>query len=149
MQIHGLPTGLSDHSESIAVSIAATWLGACMIEKHFTLDRTLPGPDQKASLEPHELKEMITYIREIEQALGSPEKKPTVGEMDTARVARKSIVAKRDIALGAVISAQDVFIVRPGTGILPKHLGNIIGKVATQEISRGTPLQFDMLSTSL
>lgn len=142
----GLPTGLSDHSEGICVAVAATALGACLVEKHFTLDRTLPGPDHKASLEPRELKEMIRCIRVVEQALGSSEKKPTKGELDTARVARKSIVAHRDITASTLITPEDIYIVRPGTGIPPKHFDKVVGKTAKQTITRGTPLQWDMLA---
>lgn len=142
----GLPTGLSDHSEGICVSIAATALGSCLIEKHFTIDRSLPGPDHKASLEPHELKEMIRCIRVVEQSLGSSLKKPTKAELDTARVARKSVVAHRDILAGACIASDDIYIVRPGTGIQPKHFDEIIGKTAKRIIPRGTPLRWDMLA---
>lgn len=142
----GLPTGLSDHSEGIWAAIAATALGACLIEKHFTLDRTLPGPDHKASLEPDELKEMIRCIRVVEQALGSEDKKPTEGELDTARVARKSVVARRDITADTLITPEDIYIVRPGTGIQPKHFDEIVGKTAKQIIPRGTPLQWDMFA---
>ncbi len=140
----GLPTGLSDHSEGVCVAIAAVALGAQLIEKHFTLDRTLPGPDHVMSLEPNELKEMIRCIRMVEQSLGSPEKKPTEGELDTARVARKSVVAHRDIAEGVRVVSEDVYIVRPGTGIAPKHFDEVIGKTSKQIIPRGTPLQWEM-----
>lgn len=142
----GLPTGLSDHSEGICVAVAAVALGACILEKHFTLDRSLPGPDHKASLEPDELKEMVRCIRVVEQSLGSSLKKPTNGELDTARVARKSVVARRDIGAGARLTIEDIYIVRPGTGIQPKHFDEIIGKTAKEIISRGTPLQWDMFS---
>lgn len=142
----GLPTGLSDHSDGIYIAIAAVALGACILEKHFTLDRSLPGPDHKASLEPSELKEMIRCIRAVEQALGSGDKKPTKGEMDTALVARKSVVARRDIAAGTRITAEDVYIVRPGTGISPKHFVEVIGKTSKQAIPRGTPLRWNMLA---
>ena len=142
----GLPTGLSDHSEGISVAIAATALGACILEKHFTLDRNLSGPDHKASLEPSELKEMIRCIRTVEQSLGSPEKKPTAGELDTASVARKSVVARRDIADGTCIAFEDIYIVRPGTGIQPKHFDEVVGKTTKQKISLGMPLQWSMLS---
>lgn len=141
----GLPTGLSDHSEGVAVSVAAAALGACILEKHYTLSRSMPGPDHKASLEPAELKAMIAAIREVEQALGSPEKKPVGAELDTAAVARKSVVSKRAVAAGAVLSLDDVYIVRPGTGILPKHLGEVVGKTAKQDIAAGTPLAWEML----
>src|SRR3989344_3946790 len=142
----GLPTGLSDHSEGTAISIAAGGLGAKLIEKHYTLSRAMPGPDHKASLEPGELKEMIVAIRAVEAALGSPEKKPVGGEIDTARVARKSVVARRDIKAGNLLSLEDVYIVRPGTGIPPKHEAEVVGKTAKSDIARGTPLQWNMLS---
>ena len=142
----GLPTGLSDHSEGTAISIAAAGLGAKLIEKHYTLSRAMPGPDHKASLEPGELKEMIVAIRAVEAALGSPEKKPVGGEIDTARVARKSVVARRDIKAGNLLSLEDVYIVRPGTGIPPKHEAEVVGKTAKSDIARGTPLQWNMLS---
>lgn len=141
-----LPTGLSDHSEGGAVSVAAVGLGACIIEKHYTLSRDLPGPDHKASLEPQELKEMISGIRAVEKALGSPEKKPVGKEADTAAVARKSVVARRDIAASTVLSSDDVYIVRPGTGIAPKHLSEVVGKTAKASITAGTPIQWDMLA---
>lgn len=141
----GLPTGLSDHSEGAAISIAAVGLGAQLIEKHYTLDRAMPGPDHKASLEPHELKEMISAMRAVGKALGSPEKRPVGGEADTAAVARKSLVARVDIAEGAAISKENVYIVRPGTGIPPKHLEEVIGKTARTTIKAGTPLSWEML----
>ncbi|MFA6414395.1 MAG: N-acetylneuraminate synthase [Candidatus Paceibacterota bacterium] len=145
-QEFGLPTGLSDHSEGISVPVAAVALGAQLIEKHFTLDRTLPGPDHKASLEPDELKKMIGDIRIIERALGSSEKKPVAGELETARVVRKSVVARRDILIGTRITAEDIYIVRPGTGIPPKHFDEILGKTARETISQATPLEWNMLS---
>lgn len=141
-----LPTGLSDHSEHEAVAVAAVALGACIIEKHYTLSRDLPGPDHKASLEPKELKEMVAAVREVEAALGSPEKRPVGGELDTAAVARKSVVARKAIKSGAVISAEDVYIVRPGTGIPPRELPHVVGKTAKADIAQGTPLSWDMLS---
>lgn len=141
----GLPTGLSDHSEGIGISIAAVGLGAQLIEKHYTLSREMPGPDHKASLEPQELKEMIASIRAVEKALGSPEKKPVGGEPDTAAVARKSVVARRDIAASEILSADDVYIVRPGTGIAPKYIQKVVGKTAVRAIKAGEPLAWEML----
>ena len=142
----GLPTGLSDHSEGILVPIASVAMGASIIEKHFTLDRSLPGPDHKASLEPDELKAMVDGIRLIEKALGSAAKQPSPGELETARVARKSVVARRDILAGAKIGPDDVYVVRPGTGIPPRHLPEVVGKTTSQAIPQGTPLQWGMLS---
>ncbi|KKW19336.1 MAG: N-acetylneuraminate synthase [Parcubacteria group bacterium GW2011_GWA2_51_10] len=148
-----VPIGFSDHTEGTAASVYAASLGACIIEKHFTLSRALPGPDHKASIEPHELKEMITRVRatklhslEIpEAALGSAEKKPTAEEVETAKIVRKSIFARRDIRKGALIGLDDVKIVRPEMGLLPKELKKILGMRAAQHIAADTPLSWGML----
>jgi len=131
-----LPVGYSDHTEGIDVSLAAVAMGACVIEKHFTLDRKLPGPDHKASLEPKELREMVEGIRNIEMALGDGVKKPTPSEMETAKVARKSIIAGQDIKKGTKIKEEMVAIKRPGTGIQPKYFEKIIGKIAKRDIKK-------------
>ena len=123
-----LPVGFSDHTLGITVPIAAVALGACMIEKHFTLDRNLPGPDHKASLEPKELKELVQAIRDIEKALGDGIKQPTVDEKEIKKVARRSIVAKVDISEGTFITGDMLDVKRPGTGIEPKYMREIIGK---------------------
>ncbi|KAF5414719.1 MAG: hypothetical protein C5S38_04670 [Candidatus Methanophagaceae archaeon] len=123
-----LPVGFSDHTLGITIPIAAVALGACMIEKHFTLDRNLPGPDHKASLEPDELKEMVQAIRDVEKALGDGIKQPTVAEKEIKKVARRSIVAKVDISEGTVITGDMLDVKRPGTGIEPKYMREIIGK---------------------
>ena len=123
----GCPVGYSDHTKGIEVDLAAVALGATVIEKHFTLDRSLPGPDHKASLEPYELKAMIEGIRKIEIALGSEEKKPTETEILNRDVARKSIVAKRDISIGEVFSGDNITTKRPGTGISPMKWDEVIG----------------------
>ncbi|WP_285397572.1 N-acetylneuraminate synthase [Lysinibacillus sp. fls2-241-R2A-57] len=129
-EIFGLPIGLSDHSEGIRISIAAVSLGAKVIEKHFTLDKTLEGPDHIASLNPDELKEMIGGIREIEQALGDGVKRPTTTELQNRMPARKSLVAKRPIKIGEVFSASNLTIKRPGSGIAPSKYWSYIGKGA-------------------
>ncbi|MEK5146257.1 N-acetylneuraminate synthase [Psychrobacillus sp. FSL K6-4615] len=127
-----LPIGFSDHSEGIAVPIAAIALGAVVIEKHFTLDRNLPGPDHRASLEPKELEEMVTGIKAIEESMGTGNKKPTPKELDNRKVARKSIVAKVKIAAGEIFAERHIAIKRPGHGMPPRSYWSLIGKVANQ-----------------
>ena len=126
----GIPVGYSDHTQGIEVAIAATALGAKVIEKHFTLDRTMEGPDHKASLEPQELKRMIKAIRNIELALGNGIKKPSPSEEPNIAVARKSIVAAADIAKGEIFTGTNITTKRPGTGISPMLWDEIIGKKA-------------------
>lgn len=130
--------GYSDHTLGITVPIMAATLGAVVIEKHFTLDRTLPGPDHKASLEPHELKEMVEAIRAVEKALGSARKKPTNDEERTKKITRKSIVAKVNIPKGTVITKNMLAFKRPGTGIAPKNIHMFIGKKAKKNIKKDT-----------
>lgn len=122
--------GLSDHSMGIEVSIAAVALGAKVIEKHFTLDRTMPGPDQKASLEPHELKAMVSSIRHIEEALGDGIKQPKEGEILNRHAARKSIVALRNIKAGEIFTTENIVPRHAGKGISPALWYEVIGKVA-------------------
>lgn len=129
----GLPVGFSDHTEGVAVPIAAAALGARVIEKHFTLDRTLPGPDHKASLEPGELKEMVTAIRRVGQALGSFRKHPAPSEIGNAAVARKSIVAARWIREGEPFTEENLCIKRPGTGISPLRFWEMLGRPASRD----------------
>lgn len=125
--------GYSDHTLGIEVDIAAVALGACCIEKHFTLDCTMEGPDHKASLEPDELKAMIKAIRNIELALGSSIKKPSKSEIPNMQIARKSIVAKMDIKKGDKLSEENITIKRPGNGINPMRWDEIVGSVATKD----------------
>lgn len=132
----GVPVGYSDHTPGIYVALAAAAMGACVIEKHFTLDRNLPGPDHRASLEPDELKEMISGIRVIEKALGSPVKTPVKSELEVRDVARKSIVAKIDIPKYTIISEDMIAFKRPGTGIAPKYFNTIVGKKARTFIKK-------------
>lgn len=142
----GFPVGFSDHTLGIEVPLAAVALGACVIEKHFTLDRSLPGPDHRASLEPGELAVMIAGIRKVETALGTGVKRPTPGELDTARVARKSLVAACLIPEGELISEQMVAIKRPGNGLPPGMRGYLIGRRARREIPAGTVLSLEMIA---
>jgi len=129
-----LPVGLSDHSLGITIPIAAVALGACVIEKHFTLDKSLPGPDHQASLEPEELKQMIKAIREVEKAMGDGNKMPTEEEKQIQKVARRSIVSRVDIPQGTIITEEMLAIKRPGTGLEPKFLDMVIGARAKVNI---------------
>ena len=129
----GLPVGYSDHTKGIEVPIAAAALGAVVIEKHFTLDRNMEGPDHKASLEPDELKQMVTSIRNIEDALGSSEKGLTESEAVNRDIARKSIVAKCDIKAGTVFSEGNITVKRPGNGISPMKWFEVLGKKAPRD----------------
>jgi N,N'-diacetyllegionaminate synthase len=125
--------GYSDHTLGIEVDIAAVALGACCIEKHFTLDKTMEGPDHKASLEPDELKAMVKAIRNIELALGSSIKKPSKSEMPNMQIARKSIVAKIEIKKGDRLSEENITIKRPGNGINPMRWDEIVGTIAAKD----------------
>jgi len=129
----GLPVGLSDHTQGIAIPIAAVAIGAVVIEKHFTLDRNLPGPDHKASLEPDELKQMILVIRQVEVALGDGKKIPTPSEQKNMIVARRSIVASRPIKKGEVFSEKNMAIKRPGVGLSPMLYWELLGKKAEND----------------
>ena len=125
--------GYSDHTLGIEVDIAAVAMGACCIEKHFTLDKTMEGPDHKASLEPDELKAMVKAIRNIELALGSCVKKPSKSEIPNIQIARKSIVAKMDIKKGELLFEDNLTIKRPGNGINPMRWDEIVGSIATKD----------------
>ena len=141
----GVEIGYSDHTLGIEVPIAAVALGAKVIEKHFTLDRTLPGPDHAASLEPDELVEMVKAIRNIEEALGSSLKEPSASEKQNIKIARKSIHLERDVLKGELIKETDLIMLRPGDGISPMQLKNVIGKVTNRYLHAGSKLQFDDL----
>lgn len=127
--------GYSDHTQGIEVPIAAVAMGATVIEKHFTLDKNMEGPDHKASLNPVELQQMVMAIRNIEQAIGNGLKVPSSSEMANKAVARKSIVASRDIKQGEVFSEENLTTKRPGTGISPMKWYDVIGKVAVRDFS--------------
>lgn len=126
----GVDIGLSDHSMGIEIPIAAVAMGATIIEKHFTLSREMPGPDQKASIEPDELKAMVSAIRHIELALGDGNKLPHEGEIENRHVARKSIVASRDIAQGEIFTEENIVPRHAGKGISPARWDEVIGKTA-------------------
>ena len=140
------PVGYSDHTPGIAVAIGAVALGACLIEKHLTLDRTSPGPDHQASLEPDELRALIEGIRAVEAALGHGRKEPAAIEANTAAVARKSLVAARDIPAGTILTEEMIAIKRPGTGLPPSMLPNLVGRAARTDISANSLLQLELLA---
>lgn len=129
----GLRVGYSDHTKGIEVPIAAVAMGATIIEKHFTLDKNMDGPDHKASLEPDELKDMVDSIRNIEKALGNGIKSPTKSEEKNIAIARKSIVAKCSISAGEILTADNITTKRPGNGISPMHWNEVIGTCAVRD----------------
>ena len=131
----GVKTGYSDHTQGIEVPIAAVALGATVIEKHFTLDRNMEGPDHKASLEPQELKAMTIAIRNVEQALGTGDKTPSSSETPNKQVARKSIVAKRQIKQGESFTEENITVKRPGNGLSPMRWREVIGTTATRDFA--------------
>lgn len=129
----GLPVGYSDHTRGIVISLAAAAMGATVIEKHFTLDKNMPGPDHAASLEPADLKAMVAGIRDIERALGSAEKKPAPSEMKNIAIVRKSLVASKAIKKGERFSGDNVAVKRPGAGTSPMLYWEWMGKVAERD----------------
>jgi N,N'-diacetyllegionaminate synthase len=129
----GVRYGYSDHTRGIEVAVAAVALGACVIEKHFTLDRTLPGPDHAASLEPAELASLVRAVRNVETALGDGVKRPGPGESRNRAVARKSIVAARSIVRGELLSMKNLAVKRPGTGISPMRIDELLGRPALRD----------------
>lgn len=131
----GVAVGYSDHTAGIEAAIAAVALGATVIEKHFTLDRALPGPDHAASLEPAELTAMVAAIRNIEVALGTGVKQPSAGEIANRAAARKSLVAARAIAAGETFDERNLAVKRPGTGISPMRWHEVVGAVAARDFA--------------
>ena len=131
----GTKVGYSDHTQGIEVPIAAVAMGATVIEKHFTLDKTLPGPDHVASLDPVELKAMVDAIRNIEFAIGMSEKRVSSSECKNIAIARKSIVAAKDIKSGEIFTEYNLTVKRPGNGISPMQWDSIIGKMAIRDFA--------------
>lgn len=129
----GVKVGYSDHTQGIEVPVAAVALGACVIEKHFTLDHNMPGPDHKASLEPEELNAMVRSIRNIELALGNEKKHVSESEQKNIAIARKSIIAARDIKSGEIFTEENLTVKRPGNGITPMKWGEVIGQRAKRD----------------
>lgn len=141
----GLPVGFSDHTLGNEVALAAVALGACVIEKHLTVDKNLPGPDHRASTEPGEFRAMVQGIRRIEQALGDGVKRPAESERAVMEVARKSLVAAVDIPKGTVIARHMLVVKRPGTGITPRCIEQIIGREAALNILADQPIRWEAL----
>jgi len=140
-----VPVGFSDHTMGIEISLAAVARGAQIIEKHFTLDRNLKGPDHKASLEPSELKTLVRGIRNIEVALGNGCKKPSFKEKEIAIMARKSLVATQDIPVGTLLLEKLITAKRPGTGLSPSMKSSIVGKKTKVFIPKDHLIHLDML----
>lgn len=138
----GIQSGYSDHTLGIEIALAAVALGAAVIEKHFTLDRAMPGPDHKASLEPGEFGWMVSAIRNIESAIGDGIKRPTSAEIDTKAVARRSLVASRNIKSGEIIRIEDIAIKRPGTGIAPEYKDMVIGMRAGHDMAADSVIRW-------
>jgi N,N'-diacetyllegionaminate synthase len=145
-QAFQVPIGYSDHSNGLEIAMAAVAMGACVLEKHFTLDRSLPGPDHQASLEPAELEGLIRGIRKVEVSLGSGRKEPAESEKSTAAVSRKSIVARIDIQAGTVLDDMHLIMMRPGTGLPSIMLPYVLGRKAQVNIPAGTLISFEMLA---
>ena len=144
-KIFKVPVGYSDHTRGLAVPAAAVALGAAIIEKHFTLSRKLPGPDHAFALEPKELKAMIASIREVQQSLGNGVKKMMPSEREMHRLARRSVVAAKNIAKGNEIIRDMIMTKRPGYGIAPKYLDSLIGKKAKKDIEKDEILTWEMV----
>jgi len=132
----GVPVGFSDHTAGDAVALAAVALGAAALEKHFTLDRALPGPDHRASLEPVELAGLVTEIRRVESALGDGVKVPSAAEHENAALVRRSLAAAADLAAGTVITRETLTALRPGTGIPAAHVDAVVGRRLRRSITR-------------
>ena len=144
MEAFHVPVGLSDHTLDIAVPVAAVALGACIIEKHFTLSRDIPGPDSAFSLEPQEFKEMVDAVRTTEKALGEVRYGASERQA-SSRVFRRSLFVVKDTAAGEMFTTENVRSIRPGYGLHTRHLEDVLGQYANQEIKRGTPLRWDLV----
>jgi len=141
-----VPVGYSDHTEGITVPLAAAAMGACVVEKHFTLARNLPGPDHRASLEPAELAGMVRGIRTVEAALGNGVKRAAPEELNTAAVARRSLVAACDLRAGTLLTESMIAIRRPGTGLPPSALPQLVGQRLRQDVAAGALFALEMLA---
>lgn len=141
----GVPVGYSDHTLGYEISLAAVALGACVIEKHLTIDKKMNGPDHKASLEPSEFAVMVKDIRKVEQSLGTEEKRPVPREQEMRVYARKSVTAVSQIPRNAKITTSDIAILRPGNGIEPKYVDEIIGRRSKVVIRSGEQIKWQML----
>ena len=141
----GVPVGLSDHTLGLEVALAAVARGAAIVEKHLTLDKAMPGPDHRASLDPGEMAALVRGIRTVESALGDGDKRPTPSELDTRRVARKSLVAARALRAGERLTADAVAVKRPGTGIPPADLDRAVGRRLRRDVAADEVLEWTAL----
>jgi len=139
----GVPVGFSDHTEGIEIPLAAVARGACLIEKHFTLDKNLPGPDHRFSADPSQLSALVAGIRKVEQALGSPEKRPSNKEREMITLSRRSIVADVDIPAGGIIKRDMLHLKRPGTGLSADFLPYIEGRKARRFLRKGEMVRLE------
>ena len=142
----GLPVGYSDHTKGLEIPVAAVARGACVIEKHFTLDRNMEGPDHKASIEPDELKQMVDMIRHVEVAIGDGAKKVSPSELKNQDIARKSIIAKAAIKAGDVFTEENITTKRPGSGINPMKWFDLLGKTAKHDYQEDYLIEEDELN---
>ncbi len=142
-----VPAGLSDHTLGSEVAVAAVALGACIVEKHFTISREDIGPDSAFSLEPSEFKEMVKAIRTVERALGEISYEITA-DQETSKVFRRSLFAVQDIKAGDILTDQNVRSIRPDHGLLPKYLKDVLGKRARRDVAKGTPIRFELIESS-
>lgn len=140
----GVPVGLSDHTLGIAVPVAAVTLGACIVEKHLTLSREMPGPDSAFSLEPHEFKAMVDAIRTTEKAIGTVQYEVTTREA-ASRLFRRSLFVVQDVQAGELFTEQNVRSIRPGSGLHTRYLEQVLGRRATRDIPRGTALAWELV----
>jgi N-acetylneuraminate synthase len=140
-----VPAGLSDHTQGIAIPVAAAALGACMVEKHFTLSRSIPGPDSAFSLEPHEFKAMVDAVHMAEKAVGSISYEATDQEV-ASRVFRRSLFVVKDMGPGEVFTKENTRSIRPGHGLHPRYLETVCGRRAARAIERSTPLSWELIS---
>jgi pseudaminic acid synthase len=145
MRAFGVPVGLSDHTLALEVPVAAVALGACILEKHFTFSRSVEGPDSKFSLEPAEFKATVDAIRVVEKAVGVASFGPTPRE-EASKKFRKSLFVVADVNAGEHFTSANVRPIRPGAGLPPKHLDEVLGKKATRDLERGTPLDWTMIA---
>lgn len=141
-----LPIGYSDHTTGIEVSLAAAALGAAIVEKHLTMGCDLPGPDHRCSAEPDELARLVRGIRVVEAALGHGRKEPAPGELAIARVARRSLVASQPLGAGTILTADLIAVMRPGTGLPPDRLPELLGRRLKVAVDAGTLLTMELLS---
>lgn len=145
INVFNLPVGLSDHTLGVTVPIAAVALGACVIEKHFTLDTNLPGPDHRASLEPDELKQMVRAIRDVERAKGDGVKKPTKEEEENKKAVRRSIVARVDIPEGAALTEEMLDVKRAASGVEAEYVHMVVGRRTKEAIAKDSPVTWDKI----